>query len=51
MTAVRTVNGSQLLVCMCGLPARGKTYIAQKGLLLLHLQDDSGPAEDAKDLC
>jgi hypothetical protein len=31
MTALYTLQGSQLLVCMCGLPARGKTYIAQKG--------------------
>ena len=34
MTALYTIQGSQLLVCMCGLPARGKTYIAQKGLPL-----------------
>jgi len=31
MTALYTLQGSHLLVCMCGLPARGKTYIAQKG--------------------
>jgi len=30
--ALLTVQGSQVLVCMCGLPARGKTYIAQKGM-------------------
>jgi 6-phosphofructo-2-kinase / fructose-2,6-biphosphatase 2 len=31
MAALYTVQGAQVLVCMCGLPARGKTYIAQKG--------------------
>jgi hypothetical protein len=33
MAALYTLQGSQVLVCMCGLPARGKTYIAQKGIL------------------
>ena len=32
MAALYTLQGSQVLVCMCGLPARGKTYIAQKGI-------------------
>ncbi len=33
MAALYTLQGSKVLVCMCGLPARGKTYIAQKGIL------------------
>ena len=41
MAVLYPVEGSKILVCMCGLPARGKTYIAQKGypkLILPNLQ-------------
>jgi 6-phosphofructo-2-kinase len=34
MAALYTVQGAQVLVCMSGLPARGKTYIAQKSTFL-----------------